>query len=144
MRLTDYQYLFIPKVEHSFFVARKKKVVLEPAGNDLKQFQAKYATVWKTIIGSPAYQAGIQFLRNKKLNEVSLLSEQEIDSHGKEYLSDLRGFLRHENDMEKLHEMTDFSLPLEEPDEYLSPEQEAEQDQLRAKFREETKKQRYA
>jgi hypothetical protein len=125
-------------------MARKKKVVLEPAGKDLKQFQAKYATVWKSIVDSPAYQAGIQFLRNKKLNEVSLLSEDEIEKHGKEYLSDLRGFLRHENDMEKLHEMTDFTIPMEVEDEYLSPEQEAEQEQLRAKFREETKKARYA
>lgn len=125
-------------------MARKKKVVLEPAGKDLKQFQAKYATVWKTIVDSPAYQAGIQFLRNKKLNEVSLLSEEEIEKHGKEYLSDLRGFLRHENDMALLHDMTDFTIPMEVEDEYLSPEQEAEQEQLRSKFREETRKSRYA
>lgn len=124
-------------------MARKKKVVLEPAGKDLKQFQAKYATVWKRIIDEPAYQAGIQFLRNKKLNEVSLLSEEEIEKHGKEYLSDLRGFLRHENDMSVLHDMTDFTIPIEVEDEYLSPEQEAEQEQLREKFRAETKRQRY-
>lgn len=123
---------------------RKKKVVLEPAGNNLKQFQAKYATAWKSWIDSPAYQAGSQYLRNKKLNEVSLLSEDEIEKHGKEYLADLRGFLRHEDAIAALPEMTDFTIPMETEDEYLSPEQEAEQEQLRSKFREETKKARYA
>lgn len=124
-------------------MARKKKVVLEPAGNNLKQFQAKYATVWKSIVDSPAYQAGVQFLRNKKLNEVSLLSEEEIEKHGKEYLSDLRGFLRHENDMAALHEMTDFNIPMEEVEEYISPEEEASHAQIRAEFQEQSKRQRY-
>lgn len=124
-------------------MARKKKVVLEPAGKDLKQFQANYATAWKAWIDSPAYQAGSQYLRNKKLNEVSLLSEEEIEKHGKEYLSDLRGFLRHENDMAGLHDMTDFTLPIEEVVDYISPEEEAAREQLREKFQEQSKRQRY-
>ena len=126
-----------------FFVI-KKKVVSEPAGKDLKQFQAKYASIWKTIVDSPAYQAGVQFLRNRKLERVSLLSEAEIEKNAREHLADLRGYLQHETELEHLHEMTDFSLPFEEPDEYISPEQEAEQDKLRAKFREENRKERYA
>jgi hypothetical protein len=125
-------------------VSRPKKLVVEPAGKDLKQFQAKYGAVLKTILESPAYQAGTQFLRNRKMERISLLSEAEIEKNGREYLADLRGYLQHEDELLKLPEMTDFTLPFEEPDEYISPEQEAEQDKLRAKFREENRKERYA
>ena len=123
---------------------RPKKVVIEPAGKDLKQFQAKYGAILKQIVESPAYQAGTQFLRNRKMERISLLSEAEIEKNGREYLADLRGYLQHEDELLKLPEMTDFTLPFEEPDEYISPEQEAEQDKLRQKFREENRKERYA
>ena len=122
---------------------KRKKVVLEPAGKDLKQFQAKYASQWKKIVDSPVYQAGVQFIRNRALERVSLLSEDEIEKHSREHIAELRGILRHENDMGTLHEMTDFTIPFEEETEYISPEQEVEQEQLQSKFREETKKQRY-
>ena len=122
---------------------KRKKVVLEPAGKDLKQFQAKYASQWKKIVDSPVYQAGVQFIRNRALERVSLLSEDQIEKHGREHLTELRGILRHENDMGTLHEMTDFTIPFEESDEYMSPEQEVEMQELQKKFRQETKKQRY-
>ena len=123
---------------------RKKKVVLEPAGNDLKQFQAKYGEVWRQIVDNPAYQAGVQFLRNKKLEQLAQYSDEHIDKYSRHIMGELRGYLQHEIELLKLHEMTDFTLPFEEETEYLSPEQEAEMQQLRSKFREETKKQRYA
>ena len=122
----------------------KKKVVLEPAGKDLKQFQAKYGSQWKKILDSPVYQAGTQFLRNRALERLALLSESEIEKNSREYIGELRGILRHEADMATLHEMTEFTIPFEEETEYISPEQEAEQDKLRAKFREENRKERYA
>ena len=92
---------------------------------------------------SPVYQAGTQFIRNRALEKVALLSEEQIEKNGREHLAELRGILRHENEMDTLHQMTDFTIPFEEPDEYISPEQEAEQDHLRAKHREETRRQRY-
>jgi hypothetical protein len=125
-------------------VPKRKKVVLEPAGKDLKQFQAKYASQWKKIVDSAPYQAGTQFIRNRALERVSLLSEDEIEKHSREHLAELRGILRHENDMGTLHEMTDFTIPFEESDEYISPEQEVEMQELQKKFREQTKKERYA
>ena len=122
----------------------KKKVVLEPAGKDLKQFQAKYASIWKQMVEHPAYQAGVQFLRNRKLDSISILTPDQIEKSSKEILGDLKGFLQHENELGNLHEMTEFTIPFEEETEYISPEQEAEQEQLRKKFREETRKNRYA
>lgn len=123
---------------------RKKKIVLEPAGKTLKGFQGTYAYDWKKIVDSPQYQAAIQFLRNRKLESIANLSEEDVDKYSKEIVGGLKGFLQLENEMGKLHEMTDFTVPFEEPDDYISPEQEAEQEQLRAKFREENKKRRYA
>jgi hypothetical protein len=125
-------------------VPKSKKVFLEPAGKDLKQFQGKYGSEWKRFVESPAGQAGLQFLRNRKMERVLMLSESDIEKNSREYLSDLKGYLQHEDELMKLPEMTDFTLPFEEPDEYISPEQEAEQDQLRARFREENRKERYA
>ena len=122
----------------------KKKVVLDPAGKDLKQLQAKYASDLKRIVDSPAYQAAVQFLRNRKTDSIAMLSPDQIEKSSKEILGDLRGYLQHENELGNLHEMTEFTIPFEEETEYISPEQEAEQDKLRAKFREETRKQRYS
>ena len=45
--------------------------------------------------------------------------------------------------MGTLHEMTDFTIPFEESDEYMSPEQEVEMQELQKKFAAEAKKQRY-
>ena len=124
---------------------RPKKVVLEPAGKDLKHFQAKYASAWKRIVDSPVYQAGTQFIRNRALEKVALLSEEQIEKNGREHLAELRGILRHENDMDTLHQMTDFQIPFEDTDTvYRSPEQVAEMQMLESKFAAETKKNRYA
>lgn len=125
-------------------MARKKKVVLEPAGKDLKQFQAKYASTWKQIIDTPAYQAGIQFLRNRKLDSIANLNEEQMEKNSREYLADLRGFLQLENEMATLHEMTEFTLPFEEPEVYLSPEQVEENQRQIAKYQEENRRKRYA
>lgn len=123
---------------------KNKKVVLEPAGKDLREFQAKYADAWHKFVTSPAGVAGLQFLRNRKLDSVANLNEEQIENHSRQHLSELRGFLQLETEMTRLHEMTEFTLPFEEPDEYISPEQEAEMKKLQEKFREETRKQRYA
>jgi len=122
----------------------KKKVVLEPAGKDLKQFQAKYGSVWKKIVDSPAFQAGVQFLRNRKLDSVANLTPDQIDKNSREILGDLRGFLQHEIQLGNLHAEIDFTQPFEEVDEYLSPEQVISEEKVREKYREQTKKERYA
>jgi hypothetical protein len=123
----------------------KKKVFLDPPGKDLKQFQGKYGSDWKRFVESPAGQAGLQFLRNREMERVLMLSESDIEKNSREYLSALKGYLKHEDELMKLPEMTDFTLPFEDnATEYRSPEQEAEMQMLEMKFREENRKERYA
>lgn len=124
--------------------SKKKKIVLDGTGTNLKEFQGKYAGVWRKIIEMPAYQAGVQFLRNRKLDSVANLSDEQIKQSSEQLLGDLRGFLQHENDMQSLSEMTDFKLPFEEPEVYLSPEQALETEKLVEKFQAENRKNRYA
>lgn len=79
------------------------------------------------------------------MEEVSQVDHEYIQKYGSIMNAELNGFLQLEARMYALPEMTDFSLPVsDESVDYLSPEQEAELSQLREKFREETKKQRYA
>ena len=123
---------------------KKKKIVTDPTGKDLKAFQVTFGDQWRQFVNSPAFAAGMQYLRNKKLEEVSTLSPDDLLKFGVQLQSELRGFLQLQDRMMALPDIQDFSVPFSEEVEYLSPEQEAEQEQLRAKFREETRKQRYA
>lgn len=125
-------------------VKKSKKVVVGPSGKDLKAFQAKFGDIWRQFVNHPAFLAGMQYLRNEKLEEVSRLTPDDVEKYGTQLQAELRGFLQLQDRIFALPEMQDFSLPIsDESFEYLSPEQEMEQEQLRAKFREETKKQRY-
>lgn len=125
-------------------MANKKKIVLDPSGLNLKQFQAKHARAWKRILDSPVYQAGTQFLRNRALEKVALLSEEEIEKHSREHLAELRGILRHENDLESLPDMTDFTIPFEEPEVPMAPEQVVEIEHQIEAFQQQNQKSRYA
>lgn len=122
---------------------KDKKIVSEPADKDLKAFQSKYGDQWRQFVNSPAFAAGMQYLRNKKLEEVSGLSPDDVLKFGVQLQSELRGFLQLQDRIFTLPEMQDFTVPFSEEVDYLSPEQEAEQEQLREKFRAETKRQRY-
>lgn len=73
-----------------------------------------------------------------------MFSQDDLLKFGVQLQSELRGFLQLQDRMMALPEMQDFSVAFSEEVEYLSPEQEAEQEQLRAKFREETRKARFA
>ena len=122
----------------------KKKIIVGKEGTDLKEWQARFAADWIRYINHPSFQAGIQFLRNRKLERVALLNEEQIEKNGRELLADLRGYLQHENELLTLHEMTDFTLPFEDTDVYLSPDQQADHAKLIEKFQEENTKKRYA
>lgn len=122
----------------------KKKIVLEPAGKDLKQFQAKYAESWRKFVKSDTGSAGLQFLRNRKLDQLARFSSEEIEKFGVQIAAGLQGYLQFENEVLNLSEMEDFKLPFDEPEVYLSPEQVAETQQQIEKFQEENRKRRYA
>lgn len=122
----------------------RKKIALEPAGKDLKQFQAKYSGDWRKFIQSDAGVAGLQFLRNRKLEQLAKYSPEEIEKFGVQIAAGLQGQLQFENEILNLPEMEEFKLPFDEPEVYLSPEQVAETQKQIEQFQEENRKRRYA
>lgn len=102
-----------------------KKVVLDRAAETLRDFQGAYAPAWKQFIESDASRAGMQYLKIQKLERIASLPDEEIEKHGREILSDLRGYLQYENDLSTLADKTDFTIPFEQVEEYRSPEEQA-------------------
>ncbi len=126
-------------------MAKKRAKPLTPTQipSDLEEFQSQYGGDWLNITRSPAFIAGTQLLNIRKLKSVTNLSDEQIEKNGREILADLRGHMKHEDDLFSLHNQTDFTLPVEEADEYISPE---EAEMLRTqidKFRENQKKAHY-
>ncbi len=126
-------------------MAKRKLKPLTPTQipSDLEEFQAQYGGDWLNITRSPAFIAGTQLLNIRKLKSVTNLSDDQIRENGREILADLRGHMKHEDDLFTLHNQTDFKLPVEEMDDYISPE---EAEMIRGqidKFREDRKKSQY-
>ncbi len=127
----------------------KKKSVKQPLTptqipSDLEEFQSQYGGDWLNITRSPAFIAGTQLLNIRKLKSVTNLSDDQIRENGREILADLRGHMKHEDDLFTLHNQTDFRAPEPEEVEYISPE---EAEMLRGqidKFRDERKRNQHA
>ncbi len=127
-------------------VVKKKVIKPKPptqVPTDLEEFQSQYGGDWLKITQHPAFMAGMQLLNVRKFKGITFLSNEEIEKHSKEILSNLIGHLKHEEDLFTLHEKREEELISDEGFEYLSPEQAAEQQQLIEKFREQTKRDRY-
>ena len=120
-----------------------KPKVLDKPLTDLEDFQAQYGDEWRRLIAMPVFRAGLQLLNVRSLDQISSLSNEEIEKNSVAILSVLIGQLRHENDLFNLHQKKEFKFPLEEQEEYMSPEEEAAHQQLRSKFIEEQRKRRY-
>ena len=122
---------------------KRKPLIPTQIPSDLEEFQSQYGGDWLNITRSPAFIAGTQLLNIRKLKSVTNLSDDQIRENGREILADLRGHMKHEDDLFTLHNATDFKLPPEEIDDYISPE---EAEMLRGqidKFREDRKKSQY-
>ena len=91
----------------------------------------------------PAFRAGLQLLNVRALNEITAMSNEDIEKHGMLILANLIGLLRHENNIFNLHNEKQFKFPVVEEEEYISPEQEAEMFKLKEKFTQENRRQRY-
>ncbi len=115
-----------------------------PVPSDLEEFQALYGAEWLNIVKHPAFIAAAQLLNIRKLKGITTLSDNQIEQNGREILSDLRGHLKHEDDLFSLHAQKDFKTPIEEDGRYISPEEAIEIDAQIEKFREQRKKQHYA
>lgn len=115
-----------------------------PIPTDLEEFQSQYGAEWSQIVRSPAFIAGTQLLNIRKLKSITGISDEQIEKNGREILADLRGHLKHEDDLFSLHTQSEFAMPTEETDEYMSPEQASEMEALVNRFKEQGKKNHYA
>lgn len=124
-------------------MASKKKKEPIPATTDLQLFQEQYGADWQRLLETPAFRAGLSLLNTRKLDQIASLPPEDVQNHSVAILAELIGQLKHENQMFNLHKEKEYKLPLEEEDEYFSPEQVAEMEATKAKFREQARKQRY-
>lgn len=119
----------------------KKKIPVQPQitvapKNDLEMFQAEHGADWQRITNHPAFLGGLQLLNIRAFNELTSLSFEDIDKYGALILSVLVGRLKHENDMMNLHKEQTFTFPQDEDTVYISPEEQAEHERVRAQFSE--------
>lgn len=128
---------------------KKKKSVAQkptepkPVTTDLQMFQEQYGADWQRLLETPAFRAGLLLLNTRKLDQIASLSNEDVENYSIGILAELIGQLKHENQMFNLHKEKEYKLPLEEEDEYLSPEEEAAHHKLRETFRDQARKQRY-
>jgi hypothetical protein len=111
---------------------------------DLEEFQAQYGEQFQKITQMPAFRAGLQLLNVRALDEITSLSNEDIEKYAPMILANLIGMLKHENNIFNLHKEQSFRVPIGDDDVvYMSPEEEAAHQQLREKFSEETTRKRY-
>ena len=110
----------------------------------IEEWQAAYGDEWSRIVTSPAFTNALWVLHNEKLKEMTTLTPEQIGDHGKERLAEFKGYLTHEEDLLTLHTKREFSLPYEEPEEYLPPEVVAKLEETKKQYREQMRRSRYA
>lgn len=110
---------------------------------DLQLFQEQYGADWQRLLETPAFRAGLLLLNTRKLDQIASLSNEDVENYSVAILAELIGQLKHENQMFNLHKEKEYKLPLEEEDEYFSPEQVAEMEAIKSRFREQARKARY-
>ncbi len=83
-------------------------------------FQHSHGEAWAKIIQSEAFSAGMIHLSVKALNDIRLLTDEQITGNSVVILANLRGMLRHESqlfDLPIVQEDTGIpDLPTEYPD----------------------------
>src|SRR5882724_6579863 len=70
----------------------------------IEEFQKECGEEWSKIVHSKAFTAAMVLLSAEKTNAIVQLSDEHIEKNGREILADLRGHLKHENDL--------FTLPV--------------------------------
>lgn len=101
----------------------------------LGDFQKQHGPGWRKIVENPAFQAGLQYLHNKKLEYIESIPESIVDAYSKEILGGLISFFQHERELMTLHSQQDFRIPEQGETEYISPEDAAEEEALGKKLR---------
>ncbi len=114
-----------------------------PIPTDLEEFQSQYGGDWLKITQHPAFMAGMQLLNVRKFKGITFLSNEEIEKHSREILSNLIGHLKHEEDLFTLHERQEEQIIPNEDFDYISPERASEIQQILDKASEQQKRERY-
>jgi hypothetical protein len=112
------------------------------SSTDLQDFQKAYGAQLLAITQSTPFREAMYLLNKAKLNGITGLSNEAIERNGREILADLRGHLKHEDDLMSLPTRTE-EFPIEEAEDYFSPTQVAEFELIKEKFREQNEKSRY-
>lgn len=105
----------------------------------LSEFQKAYGKEWVEILKSGAFQAATAFVTERKIENLSVLTDSDIDSHSKQILGDLRGHFALLSELESLHTKEDKEFKFEEEG-YISPEIAAEVEALINKRKQEQKR----
>ena len=123
-------------------VKRQPQPMASPAVTDLQEFQKAYGAALLQITQSTPFREAMYLLNKAKLASITGLTNEHIERNGREILADLRGHLKHEDDLMSLPTRSD-ELTEEVVEEYLSPTQAAEFEMMKEKFRTENQQQRY-
>lgn len=89
--------------------------------SDLKRFQEEHGEQWASITQHPAFMAALSYLNLEKIREITNLSDEEIKTNGHIKLADLRGHLKHEEDLYALATKQDLTFRPAPPEEYGDP-----------------------
>lgn len=97
---------------------------------DLERFQGEHGAAWSATVSSPSFLAAFTLSNLEKIQVIAALTDDEIETHGKIILADLRGHLKYETALIGLHERKKFVFgDLPEPD-YPNPVDEARAEEL--------------
>lgn len=91
---------------------------------EIEAFQKEHGAQWAGIIQTDAYVAGGTIVLNKELNELRMLSEDEIAKNGVVILARFCGVLRHESALFGLPVEKDFKFGGGPAEEYPDAERE--------------------
>ena len=101
-----------------------------PVLTDLAAFQKQWGAQWSTAIRSPMFQTAIVLLNLRKLKGITNLSDDEIAKNGNLLLADLRGHLKHEEDLMTLHSQAEEFGEGSGDFVYVSPEEQAKREMM--------------
>jgi hypothetical protein len=96
----------------------------------LEDFQAQHGRDWAQLIGTPAFASALALSNSEKIQEIVVLTDDEIATKGQIILADLRGHLKYESGLLGLHEKKEFVFQQLGAEEYPDPAREARDEAL--------------
>lgn len=76
----------------------------------VKDFQREHGPEFAKIIGSPAFMAAMELLDHEKADDITNLPNEDVEKYARIILADLRGHMKHEENLMTLHERKTFVI----------------------------------